>query len=984
MQTVLKSLKTCKNLKNFNSLKQSQLSKFKFSSLKGQDPTKDEVFIQKTFDLQVQALEDLKRHYGPLMDLNLSYSNLTNQYTKVQHFINVYRRYGHYFADVDPLKKLKRKQEFINPLDLGLSYKEDILQEIDEHSSHIKNEIKNLEELEHKLRQVYTGSVGVEFNHVFDKTEKSWLYKNYERNALQKISQSEKRNIFSILTQTEALDHYLHKKYSTFKRYSGEGVESMISGLKTLLAKASELGVEECVIGMPHRGRLNTICSIMDYPVEQLFNKIEGNNDMPEEYYNACDDVVSHIALSKKKSFIGMGCKESPINVSLLHNPSHLELINPASQGKTRAKQDAAQNKKKILNVQFHGDAAFTGQGVVYESFALNGVPKYRIGGSIHIIVNNQIGYTTSVKDSRGSLYASDLGKMHHIPVVHCNANDPEAVHRIMKFAVEYRQTFEKDIIIDLIGFRKYGHNELDEPEFTQPRLYKHIKKIQKSIPQAYFEHLKAQNIVKEDGYESLREKVFKHLENQYNSRKKNEGKKLEDYISEKQQGQKAFTEKWKNMVFSTFGKSDAEVKTGLKANYLKQLGKQSVTIPNDFKVHSRLKKYFIEDRLKQIDSDNIDWATAEAIAVGSLLKQSYNVRISGEDVERGTFSQRHFVLVDQETEEEWNPLKELSEGMNQGHLSVCNSPLSESAVLTYEYGYSIENPNNLTIWEAQFGDFFNPAQSTYDSIILASEEKWARQTGLVTILPHGFDGAGPEHSSCKIERFLQMGNTDGINRNWERKEHDKNRKQLEIGDNFFYSDARDVNFCVVQPTTPANYFHVLRRQMLRNYRKPLVIAGPKTLLRHPQCKSSFKDMDEGTQFQPVLIRQQVNKDTKTIILCSGKISYTLMKQIENKPNIALLVLDELLPFPEEILKQQIQQANPEQTKIIWVQEEHINKGAFSFAEPHVFRILNQLKFKENQLQYIGRRSLASPATGIPKKHKLQDQLILEELNKYI
>lgn len=493
--------------------------------------------------------------------------------------------------------------------------------------------------------------------------------------------------------------------------------------------------------------------------------------------------------------------------------------------GKTRAKQDDYSSFDKVLNIQLHGDAAHTGQGVVYESLALSKVDKYTVKGTVHMVVNNQIGYTTVPNDGRCSKYCTELCKSFDIPIIHVNSDDPETVHKLSQFAIDYRNTFKKDFMIDLIGYRRYGHNEVDEPGFTQPLMYEKIRGKQTTSPKLYHERLVEKNVAKDDEFKKIVDRVSGFLDKEYNAVSQMK-RTMDMYKNDNTKGTKAFTEKWSDMVLTTQGKNE---KTGINVEKSKEFAKISVELPNDFIVHPRLQKFFIQDRLANISKDSIDWPTAEAISALSILDEGFNIRLSGQDVERGTFSQRHWVLIDQKTENETNPIKNYAVKNNKGRIQVCNSPLSEYAVMGYEYGYSIENPKNLVIWEAQFGDFFNGAQIVIDTFLTSSENKWLRQNGLVLLLPHGFDGAGPEHSTFRMERFLQLANTDGINREFEYKKYDKARKSLKIKDKFFFENNLDVNFSLVVPTTPANIFHLLRRQMKRNYRKPLVVGSAKT-----------------------------------------------------------------------------------------------------------------------------------------------------------
>ena len=522
---------------------------------------------------------------------------------------------------------------------------------------------------------------------------------------------------------------------------------------------------------------------------------------------------------------VGGSNKEKEVTVTLLNNPSHLEAANSVSLGKTRAKQDDYNNFDRVLNVQLHGDAAHSGQGVVYESLTIGKVPKFDVKGTIHMVVNNQIGYTTTPIDGRTGKYCTDVAKAFEIPIIHVNSDDVETVHKISVFAAEYRREFGKDIMIDLIGYRRYGHNEVDEPEFTQPLMYNKIRKAQTTGPKLYHEKLVNEKIAKAEDYEKIRKRVFDFLEKEHKE-SQNLQRSLEGYKNNNSKGTKAFTDKWRDMVLSIHG---THQKTGVNKELLKEYGKTSVLLPENFSVHPRIGKFFIQDRLTQIDQGSVDWPTAEAMSFLSLLDEGYNVRISGQDVERGTFSQRHCVMVDQKTEKEWCPIKDYAERTNKGRFQAFNSCLSEYGVMGYEYGYSIENPHNLVIWEAQFGDFFNGAQIVVDTFLASSEEKWLKQNGLVLLLPHGFDGAGPEHSTCRMERFLQAANSDGSNREFKFQEHRKDRKELKVDEQIFYENINDANFSMVVPTTPANFFHVLRRQMKRNFRKALVVASAKT-----------------------------------------------------------------------------------------------------------------------------------------------------------
>ncbi|KAL6070972.1 DHTK1 dehydrogenase [Balamuthia mandrillaris] len=718
----------------------------------------------------------------------------------------------------------------------------------------------------------------------------------------------------------------------------------MVPCLDTIFSSATQQAdVKDIVISMPHRGRLNFLVGPLKYPAGHIFRKIKGLSEAPEQTsnYKGTGDVLSHIGQSVDLEYGG-----KKVHVSLIHNPSHLEAANPVAMGKARAKLEHNADPSSALCIMIHGDAAFPAQGVVAETFLLSQLADFTVGGAVHVVVNNQVGFTTEPHKGRSSRYCSDIGKMVNTPALHVNAEDPESVVLAASIATAYRNKFKKDIILDLIGYRRYGHNELDEPSFTQPTMYSHIRS-RPSVVKNYAERLISDNVIRSEDVQSGKDAINKEFEQEY-------------AVSDKEMPGLTWLEgKWK--ACKEASDMTASVDTGVSTDVLLEVGESSINTHGK-NIHSRLQNHYCKPRKTKLESQGkIDWATAEALAVGSLLLQDYNVRFCGQDVGRGTFSHRHFRLVDQKTDEFVIPLNHIRP-TQQGRLSVVDSPLSELAVMGFEYGYSLEDPKTLPIWEAQFGDFSNTAQVTIDQFISSSEEKWWRQTGMVLLLPHGFDGAGPEHSSCRMERYLQACNTaDSVE---QEQEHN-----------------RVVNMSVVYPSTPANYFHLLRRQMVREYRKPLVVVGPKTMLRHPAVVSELADMAPGTHFLPVLPDTFVDpSQVEKVIFCTGKLYYDLAKERESKglKDTALVRVEEFSPFPYHLLSQQIQSfGNARSFK--WVQEEPQNMGAWSYVRPRLNSLLARESKAEAELSYVGRPPAGAPAVGISALHKQQVSHIMEK-----
>eukprot|EP01133_Synstelium_polycarpum_P003618 gene3618-4146_t len=855
---------------------------------------------------------------------------LVRSYSTQQHsaemlrLIDGYRFHGHLKATVDPLQAMQRStSKLLSPAHHGLD------------ESEVASELARLERL-------YCGDASVQFAHIESDEEREWLYAEHERIQDEQFNAQQQVHILKQLIKSEVFDHYMQKKFPTTKRYGLEGNESMMVACDAVFAEAARGGVENVVIGMPHRGRLNLLVQMLKYRGQDLFWKVKGNSELPEGVIGI-GDVLSHIGVSSDIE-VADGKK---LHVSLIQNPSHLEAADPTAVGKARAKQfysgDVA--REKTFCLQLHGDAAFSGQGVVTETLSLSQLPGFNAGGSVHIVVNNQLGFTTIPKNGRSTRYSSDVGKFVGCPIVLVNSQNPEQVERMCRLATSYRQHFKKDIIVDLIGWRKYGHNEVDEPSFTQPTMYSNIRK-RKSIPQLYAAKLQESGVFTAEQLAEFVAEEQRLLDVQLQAC--NEGYVVPpaDHLRDA----------WAGLEQST--RIQAPPATGYAPTELIDLANQSVVVPSDFTMHQRLQRSFANARVDKAKLGQADWATAEAVAIAALMREGFNVRISGQDVGRGTFSQRHWELYEQSSDRVYSPLKHLPN--TTGQLEVVNSNLSEFAVLSYEYGYSLESPKTLAIWEAQFGDFFNGAQIVFDQFIASGEVKWLRQTSLVVLLPHGFDGAGPEHSSCKMERFLQLCDTEAV--------HVRDDAKL----------SKETNMYVVNPSTPANYFHVLRRQMHRNFRKPLIVVGPKVLLRHPLCTSTFDEMAPGTKFQEVLADPDTIANPSVIekvIFCSGKIFYDLQEERTKNgvTNTAIVRLEELSPFPYAGVEAELNRyTNAKQ--FVWCQEEQQNAGAWSFVEPRFKRW-----DKTTNIKYVGREPLAASAIGISALHKKEVAQLLKD-----
>ena len=854
--------------------------------------------------------------------------------------IRAYRIRGHLIANLDPLLIQKKKEHpELKPETYGFERK-DYNRKIFLDGV-LGLQYADLNQILEILKKTYSAKIGYEFMHMGDPEEKSWIRDRIEGPEKDIIfTKNGKKAILNKIIQAEGFEKYLHVKFVGTKRFGLDGGESLIPALEQIIKKGGNLGAKEIKIGMPHRGRLNVLANVMGKPFKAIFSEFFGKTAITNKSFEG--DVKYHLGASSNREFDG-----NSVHISLTDNPSHLEAVNPVVLGQVRAKQFFHKDKdrKKVIPVLMHGDAAFAGQGIVAECFAMSGLPGHNIGGTIHIIVNNQIGFTTAPRFARSSPYPSDVAKIAQAPIFHVNGDDPEAVVHCAKIATEYRQKFNRDVVIDMVCYRRFGHNEGDEPSFTQPIMYKKIK-THPSTLSIYGKKLSEEGLTTES--ELQKEKInFKgFLEKEFVSSK--------SYKSEL---------KWFDGAWSRFkpglGK-DKRGASGVDKKILIDIGKKISKIPNNFNVHKTLKKIF-DLRLKALEEGKtIDWTTAESLAFGALLTEGFSVRLSGQDSGRGTFSQRHAVLRNQDSHERYIPLNNISK--NQKKLEIIDSLLSEFAVLGFEFGYSLSEPETLVLWEAQFGDFANGAQVIIDQFIASGESKWGRASGLVLLLPHGYEGQGPEHSSARLERFLQL-------------------------------CARE-NIQVVNCTTPSNYFHVLRRQMHREFRKPLIIMTPKSLLRHKKCVSNISEFSVQKTFHRVLeedsfskvenlleLKKKDNK-IKKVVLCSGKIYYDLIEAKEKLKNykVTFIRIEQLYPFPVKTLANILKRYK--KAEFIWCQEEPKNMGAWNTVRNYIDRTLEMINLADISVKYVGRKASASTATGNLNKHLAQQKEILEKILK--
>jgi len=887
--------------------------------------------------LEEQCLDDFKLLKVPNNGLNgiaLDNSNTksaTLDSIRALMLIRAYRVRGHLKANLDPLNLTNYNEHpELDPKTYGFE-NNDMDRPI-----FIDNvlglETATINEIIAKLKATYCGTIGVQFMHIQDPEQKAWVQRTLEKILNQPdFTDIGKKAILEKLSAAETFERFLDRKYTGTKRFGLEGAESMIPALEQILKRGGKLGLEEVVIGTAHRGRLNVLANFMGKPFEAIFSEFQGNSSQPENVEGA-GDVKYHLGTSSDRTF-----DNKKVHLSLTANPSHLEAVNPVVVGKVRAKQDQKEDlgRRKVAALLIHGDAAFSGQGLVPETLDLSELKGYRIGGTIHFIINNQIGFTTNPVNARSGPYCSDVALMIQAPIFHVNGDDPEAVVHAARLAIEFRQTFNKDVVIDMFSYRRHGHNEGDEPAFTQPIMYKKINS-HPTTREIYSKKLIEQKLVTETESNNYVEKWYEKLELDY--------KKSNSY---KPDTADWFSGAWTGLDIAR-EKGSRRGDTSINKNNFDLVAKGLTQIPQGFNIHKKLYK-FIDNRKKSyLGGNNIDWSSAEAMALGSLLIEGVKIRLTGQDSGRGTFSQRHAVLVDQETENKIVLLNNIKD--DQAMFEIVDSPLSEASVLGFEYGYSLAEPNALVIWEAQFGDFANGAQVIIDQFISSGESKWLRMSGLTLLLPHGYEGQGPEHSSARMERFLQL--------------------------------CAEDNLQVVNCTTPANYFHVLRRQMNRTFRKPVIIFAPKSLLRNKNAVSNINDFTTGSWFHRVLPDPaNIAKHNKIerVVICSGKVFYDLIKERENRKlkNIKLVRIEQLYPFPKDAVIRELK--NFKNADIVWCQEEPKNMGAWTYISPLIEEVMLEIKADNNRIKYIGRSSQASTATGLFNRH-VQEQKELIDL----
>ena len=852
--------------------------------------------------------------------------------------IRAYRQRGHLLAKLDPLGMMKTEYlDELHPDHYGFK-KEDYNSKI-YLDGVINKKHSNIREILEFLKKTYCGPIGYEYMHISNPVERKWIRDRIEKDdtAIQ-FTQNGKEAILNKLIQAEGFEKFLHTKYVGTKRFGLDGAESLIPSLEQIIKIGGQSKVKEIKIGMSHRGRLNVLANVLQKSYKRIFNEFAGDISSPSK--DGAGDVKYHLGASSDREFDG-----NSVHVSLTDNPSHLEAVNPVVLGQTRAKQYFHEDheRNKVIPILIHGDAAFAGQGVVAECFAMSGLSGHNTGGAIHIIVNNQIGFTTSPEYARSSPYPSDVAKMVDAPILHVNGDDPEAVVYATRIATEFRLKFNRDVVIDLICYRRFGHNEGDEPSFTQPLMYKKIRSHPSPV-EVYGGQLVNESTITE---ENLNEKIkdFKNLLDQQYKSAKDYQPKIE----------------WFEGTWSRYKPERGKDKRGVSGfdiSKLKEISDKICTIPSEKKIHKTIQK-ILEQRKNSVTKGlGIDWSTAEALAFGSLLEEGYPVRLVGQDSARGTFSQRHSVLKNQDDSARYIPLNNISK--NQKRFEVIDSFLSELAVLGFEYGYSLVEPNTLTLWEAQFGDFANGAQVVIDQFIASGERKWTRASGLVMLLPHGYEGQGPEHSSARLERFLQLCAND--------------------------------NLQVVNCTTPANYYHALRRQMHRDFRKPLIVMTPKSLLRNKLCVSNIEDFGKDTFFHRVLEDHALNQKNgfieleesskiKKVILCSGKVYFDLLDAREKlkKNNVVLYRIEQLYPFPAKSLVKELKKY-AQSSKFYWCQEEPKNMGAWFSVRDYIQWTLDTINANNNKISYIGRSPDASTATGYAKRHISQQQEIINKV----
>ena len=851
--------------------------------------------------------------------------------------IRAHRIRGHLSADLDPLKLQATGQHLeLQPKSYGF-------EEADmDRPIFIDNvlglQFASMRQIIDILKRTYCSTFALQYMHISDPEQSSWLKERIEgRDKEITFTREGRKAILNKMVEAEGFEKFLHVKYTGTKRFGLDGGESLIPALEQIIKRGGALGVRDIVIGMPHRGRLSVLANVMQKPFRAIFNEFQGGSFKPEDV-DGSGDVKYHLGASSDRDFDG-----NNVHLSLTANPSHLEAVNPVVIGKVRAKQDQIgdADRTQVLPLLLHGDAAFAGQGVVAECFGLSGLVGHRTGGTIHVVVNNQIGFTTAPHFSRSSPYPTDIALMVEAPIFHVNGDDPEAVVHAAKVATEFRQKFQKDVVIDIFCYRRFGHNEGDEPMFTNPLMYNQIKR-QKTTLSLYTERLVKDGLIPEGEVEDMKAAFQAKMSEEFEAGKEYKPNKA-DWLDGR----------WSHL--DRRGEEYQRGETSISTQTLADIGTALSRAPDGFPLHKTVARMLETKKKMFAAGEGFDWATGEALAFGSLLCEGFPVRLSGQDCTRGTFSQRHSGLINQDTEERFYPLNHIRTG--QKRYDVIDSMLSEYAVLGFEYGYSLAEPNALTLWEAQFGDFANGAQIMFDQFISSGESKWLRMSGLVVLLPHGFEGQGPEHSSARLERFLQMCGQD--------------------------------NWIIANCTTPANYFHILRRQLHRNFRKPLILMTPKSLLRHKLAVSKAEEFTTGSSFHRVLWddaeasssahKLKPDAKIKRVVMCSGKVYYDLLEERNTRglDDIYLMRFEQFYPFPAISAMKELQRF--ENAEMIWCQEEPKNQGGWSFMEPNLEWVLERMKAKHNRLRYVGRSASASPATGLAAQHKFQQAALIDE-----
>uniref|UniRef100_A0A914MB68 2-oxoglutarate dehydrogenase, mitochondrial n=1 Tax=Meloidogyne incognita TaxID=6306 RepID=A0A914MB68_MELIC len=883
-----------------------------------------------------------------------------NDHLKIQLLIRSFQTRGHNIADLDPLGINSADLDDTIPRELELDFYGFSEQDLDREfllppTTFIGGDKATLplRDIFERLKKIYCHRTGIEYMHLTNYEQQDWVRKHFEAPRVTELTPAQKKVLFKRLIRSTKFEDFLAKKWPSEKRFGLEGCEVLIPAIKQVIDQSSAMGVDSIVIGMPHRGRLNVLSNVCRQPLSTILSQFSTLEPTDE----GSGDVKYHLGVCIERL---NRQSQRNIKIAVVANPSHLEAVDPVVQGKVHAEAYYSNDPTcdRHLALVLHGDASFSGQGVVMETFNLNDLRDYTIHGAIHIVVNNQIGFTTDPRSSRSSPYCTDAGRVMGAPIFHVNADDPEAVMHVCNVASEWRKEFRKDVIIDLVCYRRYGHNELDEPMFTQPLMYQRIKQT-KPVLEQYQKKILAEGVADQEYVDDEFSKYGSILEEAYESAKKITTVRNRDWLDSP----------WDDFFRD---KNPFYVPpTGIDKENLEQIVMKFSQIPEGFNLHRGLERT-LKGRRDMFHEDSLDWSIGEALAFGSLLKEGIHVRLSGQDVERGTFSHRHHVLHDQKIDQKtYNPLNDLSE--TQAEYVVCNSSLSEYAVLGFELGYSLVNPNSLIIWEAQFGDFSNTAQCVIDQFISSGQSKWIRQSGLTLLLPHGYEGMGPEHSSARPERFLQMCNEDdGI----------RFDEDMTFDEAFVARQLNDTNWIVANPTTPANFFHLLRRQIYVPFRKPLIVFTPKYLLRHPLARSSIESFLTGTSFQRVGVEEgkasENPANVKRVVFCSGKIYYDILLERKKRgleADVALARVEQISPFPYDLL---IQECNKySNADIIWAQEEHKNMGAWTFIQP---RFLSFLKKSNRGIIYAGRKPSASPATGNKFIHQKEQAEMLEDI----